>query len=170
LVAGTGAAAGSAKQRALASPIYSGSFLNATANPIVRQCGGYTVTSSRLEGPSTSPYPRLQGRVTLTARFAITGASRTGFANGQLRIRDRRGRLKARAKFEAVIYRGLTVNGIVTGRLMRPSARLIANVSLFFSSVAYTGGIFNLGLNQAQNSAVAYSPLPKCSRRVGARP
>jgi hypothetical protein len=171
LVAGSGAAAGSANQRALASPVYSGSGLNAIAQPSVTQCRGYTVTRARYRGSSTSPLPRLQGTVTLNARLATSGARRDGFATGDLTLRDARGRVRAKAKLHGVISEGRNVNGILIGRLMRPSARLLANVSLFFSDFRYTFAAFSLGLNQGQNSAVAYSPLRNCSqRRRAARP
>jgi hypothetical protein len=165
----TSAAAGSARQRESTSVFYLSSGLNATAKPRQRHCGGYVITDVTLRGASTTPNPRLQGTVRLTARF-VMAANRNGFATGQFTLRDRRGRLKARAKLSAVIYRGTSVNGILTGRLMRPSAHLLANVTLFFSFNDFSGGILTLGLNQGQNSAIAYSLPRNCAARVGARP
>jgi hypothetical protein len=135
----------------------------------VFQCRGYVVTKARYTGRSTSPHPRLQGTVTLNAQFATNARRRDGFATGQFTIRDSRRRVRARATLQAVISRGTEVNGILTGRLMNPGARLLANVSLFFHSAEFTFAIFNLGINQGPNSAVAYSPLRSCQARAAAR-
>lgn len=161
LLGATGVAAGSANQRVLARPIYTGGGLNAVTQPRPTNCGGYVVTRVRYSGILTTPHSRLDGRVTLAMRFVTDAARRNGFATGQLEIRSGR-RLKAKGNLRAVISQGVNVNGILTGRLMRPRGLLIANVSLLLVGTNYIGAQLNVGLSQTRNSAVAYSPLPKC--------
>ncbi|MBD0329567.1 MAG: hypothetical protein ICV64_05635 [Thermoleophilia bacterium] len=160
LFTGTAVAAGSAQRAADARAIYSAFDLNARESPRTTRCGAYTVTRATYTGRASSPDPRLAGRVTYVGRVVTNGRG-AGFASGSLTFRDRRNRIRMRGTLRAVVSQGNSVHGIVTGRLRRPNALLLANISLFFHPNYSFAGV-RLGLQTAPNSAVAYSALGRC--------
>ena len=160
LFVGTGVAAGSASRQADARAIFSAFTVNAQTQLRSSRCGPYVVTRGRWTGRATSPDARLAGGVVLTGKLAMNGQG-TGIATGRLTIRDRRGRLRMRGDVRAVVTKRINVHGIVTGRLRRPNALLLANISLFFEPNLTFAGV-RLGLASADNAAVAYSALGKC--------
>jgi hypothetical protein len=144
-----------------AEPIYAAVAIVATGKPIVRRCGGYTVTTARYTGNSNSPDPRMAGKVAFAGRFAVNTGGTSGVATGQFVIRDRRNRIRMKANLRGVMTQRTTVNGIVSGSLSLPSARLIVNVTIVFDEILRFGAV-RLGLESGANSGVAYPPVPRC--------
>ncbi len=161
LVSATAIGAASFERRAAATPLYSAFSVVAQRRPAIVRCGGYRITRATYTGRATSPDPRLAGRVTLRAQLITNPATGDGVARGVLTIRNPRRRLRARANLAGVIVRHVNVNGILSGRLVRPNALLLANVTLFFDPRLRFAGV-RVGLNTGENSAVAYRRLRSC--------
>jgi hypothetical protein len=146
---------------ASAEPIYAAAAILPNKKPVVRRCGGYTVTTAIWTGNSNSPDPRMAGRMTFAGRIAVNTGGTTGVATGQFVIRDRQRRIRMRANLRAVVTAKSTVNGVVMGTVSRPAAQLIANVTIVFDDVLRFGAV-RLGLEQGLNSGVAYPAVPNC--------
>ena len=146
---------------ASAEPIYAAAAILPNKKPVVRRCGGYTITTAIWTGNSNSPDPRMAGRMTFAGRIAVNTGGTTGVATGQFVIRDRQRRIRMRANLRAVVTAKTTVNGVVMGTVSRPGAQLIANVTVVFDDVLRFGAV-RLGLEQGLNSGVAYPAVPNC--------
>lgn len=144
-----------------AQPIYAAAAILPNKRPVVRRCGGYTVTTAIWSGNSNSPDPRMAGRMTFAGRIAVNTGGSTGVATGQFVIRDRQERIRMRANLQGVVTSGSTVNGVVMGTVSRPSAQLIANVTMIFDDVLRFGAV-RLGTESGLNTGVAYPPVPNC--------
>jgi hypothetical protein len=66
-----------------------------------------------------------------------------------------------RSTVSGVITQRSAVNGLVTGSLVNPAARLLANVTMVFDEELGFAAV-RLGLESGQNSAIAYPAIPKC--------
>jgi len=146
---------------ASAQPIYAAFALVASGNLTTKRCGGYTITSGSYGGNSTSPDQRMAGRVAFAGRVAVNSTGSSGVATGHFVIRDRQRRIRMRANLRGVVTNRVVVNGIVTGTLSRPTAQLMANVTIVFDEVLRFGAV-RLGLESGLNSGVAYPPVPTC--------
>lgn len=146
---------------ASAEPIYAAAAILPNKKPVVRRCGGYTVTSAIWSGNSNSPDPRMAGRMTFAARIAVNTGGTTGVATGQFVIRDRQRRIRMRANLQGVVSSRTTVNGMVMGTVSRPAARLSANVTIVFDEVLRFGAV-RLGTESGLNTGVAYPAVPNC--------
>lgn len=155
---GLGAATAAASA---AEPIYAAFAMVAKGKLTTKRCGGYLVTSGRYTGASTSPDARMAGNVTFAGRVAVNAGGSSGVATGQFVIRDRRNRIRMRANLLGVVTNKVVVNGVVTGGLMRPSAKLMANITIVFDEVLRFGAV-RLGLESGLNTGVAYPAVPNC--------
>ena len=144
-----------------AQPIFAAAAITANKKPVVRRCGGYTVTSAIYSGISNSPDQRMAGRMTFAGRIAVNTGGTTGVATGQFVVRDRQNRIRMKANLRGVVTQRTTVNGLVTGRVSIPRARLDANVTIVFDEVLRFGAV-RLGLEEGANSGVAYPAVPNC--------
>jgi hypothetical protein len=160
LVLATGVAAASPKRAGGPGVIYAAVSILPNGKLATKRCGPYVVTSGTYTGASTSPDPRLAGTATLVGKIAVDPTTGLGFMRGTLRIRDRSKVLRLSSTMAGVNSNKVTVNGIVTGTLYRPSALLLANVTIQFNE-NFTFGAVRLGLEDGRNSAVAYSPLSR---------
>jgi hypothetical protein len=142
-------------------PIYAAFSLLKQGKPTTRRCGTYRITRGTYTGRSASPDPRLAGRVTYTGRIALSSGSTSGVASGTMTLRDSRNRIRMRANVSGVVTQSTTVNGLVTGSLMRPSALLLANVTIVFDEELGFAAV-RLGLENGANSGVAYPAIPNC--------
>ena len=159
LPVGVGAAARA--QSAGPQPIYSAFSLIKRGNLSVVRCGPYRITRGTYTGRAASTDPRMAGAVTYAGQIARTPNGSYGIATGHLVIRDSRRRIRTRARVTGVFSQGHVVNGIVSGALMRPAARLRANVTIVFDDVLGFA-VFRLGLESGANTGVAYPAVPKC--------
>jgi hypothetical protein len=146
---------------ASAEPIYAAAAIIANKRPVVRRCGGYTITTGIYSGPSNSPDPRMGGRMTFAGRIAVNTGGTTGVATGQFVIRDRQNRIRMRANLRGVVNARTTVNGVVMGTVSRPAAQLMANVTIVFDEVLRFGAV-RLGTESGLNTGVAYPAVPNC--------
>jgi hypothetical protein len=146
---------------ASAEPIYAAAAILPNKKPVVRRCGGYTVTTAIWSGNSNSPDPRMAGRMTFAGRIAVNTGGTTGVATGQFVIRDRQRRIRMRANLQGVVSSRTTVNGMVTGTVSRPPAKLSANVTIVFDEVLRFGAV-RLGTESGLNTGVAYPTVPNC--------
>jgi hypothetical protein len=144
-----------------AEPIYAAFAMVANGKLTAKRCGGYVVTSGMYSATSTSPDPRMAGRVVFAGRIAVNAGGTTGVARGQFVIRDRQRRIRMRANLLGVVSNRGTVNGVVMGKLSRPDARLMANVTIVFDEVLRFGAV-RLGLESGLNTGVAYPAVPNC--------
>ena len=144
-----------------AEPIYTAAAIVANTRPVVRRCNGFTVTTGRYTGNAVSGDPRMAGRMSFAGRFSVNSAGSSGVATGQFVIRDRQQRIRMRANLTGVVTSETTVNGIVSGSLFRPNARITANVTIAFDDVFRFGAV-RIGLETGLNSAVAYPTNPNC--------
>jgi hypothetical protein len=154
-------AAKPASLSATAEPIYAAAAIVPNKKPVVRRCGGYTVTTAIWSGNSNSPDPRMAGRMTFAGRIAVNTGGTTGVATGQFVIRDRQRSIRMRSNLRGVVTARTTVNGVVMGSVSRPAARLMANVTIVFDDVLRFGAV-SLGLESGANSGVAYPAVPNC--------
>ena len=154
-------AAAPAQLSASAEPIYAAAAITPNKRPIVKRCGGYVVTSAIWSGNSNSPDPRMAGRMTFAGRIAVNVGGTSGVATGQFVIRDRQQRIRMKANLRGVVTARTTVNGLVMGSVSRPSAQLVANLTIVFDEILRFGAV-RLGLEQGLNSGVAYPAVPNC--------
>ena len=161
MLAVTSIAAAVPQRAETARPVYSAFSVTASRAPAKVRCGPYTVSRATYVGRATSPDPRLAGTATLRAKLATNGARGDGVLTGVLTIRDRRRKVRMRATVNGVVYRHVSVTGILTGRLMSPNALFLANVTMFFDPRLRFAGV-RVGLNSGQNWGVAYSRVPRC--------
>ncbi len=94
-------------------------------------------------------------------RFVVRNGTGRGFATATMVIRDTRHNVRLRAEVTGVISKRTLVTGMIKGRVFRPNAALLANTTFFFNS-ARTFAVVRLGVDVAENAAVAYRPLGKC--------
>lgn len=146
---------------ATAQPIYAAAALVANSRPVVRRCNGFTIISARWSGNSVAGDQRMAGRMTFAGRIAVNTAGSSGVATGQFVIRDRRQNIRMRANLTGVVTNRTVVNGVVSGTLRNPNARLTANITIVFDEVHRFGAV-RLGLESGLNSAVAYPTVPTC--------
>ena len=158
----TGLSAAVARTNASPQPIYAAFSLLKQGKLTTTRCGGYVVTSGTYSGRSASPDPRLAGSVTYVGRISFHPGGTTGVARGTLTIRDSARSVRMRSTVTGVITQRSVVNGLVTGSLTNPAARLLANVTMVFDDELGFAAV-RLGLESGQNSAIAYSAIPKCS-------
>jgi len=142
-------------------PIFAAFSLLQQGKLTTKRCGGYVTTSGTYRGRSASPDPRLAGFVNYTGRVSFTPGGTTGVARGTLTIRDVAGTQRMRSTVTGVITQRSVVNGLVSGSLVDPAARLLANVTMVFDDELGFAAV-RLGLESGQNSAIAYPPIPKC--------
>lgn len=144
-------------------PIYAGFTLLKTGKLSTRRCGAYVVTTGTYTGRSSTPDPRLAGVVTFVARIAQGRESAYGIATGTMTVRDARSRVRMRATVTGVLIKTSisTINGLVSGTLIDPAGRLLANVTMVFDD-ELGFGVVRLGMESGANSGVAYPPVPKC--------
>ena len=154
-------AATPASLSASAEPIYAAAAIVPNKRPVVRRCGGYTITSGIWTGSSNSPDPRMAGRMTFAGKIAVNTGGTSGVATGQFVIKDRQNRIRMRSNLRAVVTQRTTVNGVVMGTVSRPSAQLMANVTIVFDEILRFGAV-SLGLESGLNTGVAYPAVPTC--------
>ncbi|MBA3747262.1 MAG: hypothetical protein H0W96_07170 [Solirubrobacterales bacterium] len=157
----TGLSAAVGRAEASPQPIYAAFSLLKQGKLTTKRCGAYLVTSGTYSGRSASPDPRLAGSVIYTGRIALHSGGTTGVASGTLTIRDGARALRMRSTVSGVITQRSAVNGLVTGSLVNPAARLLANVTMVFDDELGFAAV-RLGLESGQNSAIAYPAIPKC--------
>jgi hypothetical protein len=160
LALATGIAAASPEREVGPGVIYAAFSILPSGKLATKRCGPYVVTSGTYKGTSTSPDPRLAGTATIVGRIAVDPTTGLGFTRGTLKIRDRRKVLRLNSTIAGVNSNKVTMNGIVSGTLYRPSALMLANVTIQFNE-NFTFGAVRLGLEDGRNSAVAYSPLSR---------
>ncbi len=158
LILATGVAAAAPQRELSPGVIYAAFSLIPNGKLATKRCGPYVVTRGTYTAASTSPDPRLAGRATFVGRIAVDPATGLGSTRGTLRIRDRQRVLRLTSTIAGVNSNKVTMNGIVVGTLFRPSALLLANVTIQFNE-NFTFGAVRLGLEDGRNSAVAYAPL-----------
>jgi hypothetical protein len=146
---------------ASAEPIYAAAAIVPSKRPVVRRCGGYTITSAIWSGNSNSPDPRMAGRMTFAGRIAVNTGGTSGVATGQFVIRDRQNHIRMKSNFRGVVTQRTTVNGVTMGSVSRPRAHLMVNTTIVFDEVLRFGAV-RLGLEQGANSGVAYPAVPNC--------
>jgi hypothetical protein len=161
LVLPTGLSAAVGRTKASPQPIYAAFSLLKQGKLTTRRCGGFLVTTGTYSGRSASPDPRLAGSVIYTGRIALHPGGTTGVLNGTLTIRDGGRSVRMRSTVSGVITQRSAVNGLVTGSLVNPAARLLANVTMVFDEELGFAAV-RLGLESGQNSAIAYPAIPKC--------
>ena len=161
LVAPATLSAAAATRTASPQPIYAAFSLIKNGNLRRERCGSYSVTYGTYTGRSASPDPRLAGAVRYVGRIAVQRGGSTGIATGTISIRDGGGRTRTRAGVTGVVTQGGVVNGLVSGSVRAPAARLLANVTMVFDERLGFAAV-RLGLESGANTAVAYSPLPRC--------
>jgi hypothetical protein len=151
-----GVAAGSA-QNPGAQSVYSAFSVLARGKPTTRECEGFRVTTATLTGTATSPDPRLAGVAKLQTKIAVNPKTGYGWAVGALTVRSGRAQ-RLHAGLVGVVSDQNVVNGLVTGRVFSPPARLLANVSIVFNE-NFSFAAVRLGVESGKNSAVAYPGL-----------
>ena len=149
------------RPKASPQPIYAAFSLLKQGKLTTKRCGGFVITSGTYRGRSASPDPRLAGVVNYTGRISFHPGGSTGIASGTLTIRDAAGKQRMRSTVSGVITQRSVVNGLVTGSLVSPAARLLANVTMVFDDELGFAAV-RLGLESGQNSAIAYPAIPKC--------
>lgn len=143
-------------------PIYAAFSLIQQGKLTTKRCGGYLVTGGTYSGRSASPDPRLAGVVTYTGWVAFhPAAGTTGVARGTLTIRDGSRVVRMRSTVVGVVTERSAVNGFVSGTLVGPAARLLANVTMVFDDELSFAAV-RLGFETGKNSAIAYLAVPKC--------
>ncbi len=152
-------AAGSAENPG-AQSIYSAFSILARGKPTSHACGAFRVTTATLTGTATSPDPRLAGVATLETRIAVNPKTGYGWAVGALTVRSH-GSPRLHAGLVGVVSDQNVVNGLVTGKVFSPPARLLANVSIVFNE-NFSFAAVRLGVESGKNSAVAY-PGGRCA-------
>lgn len=142
-------------------PIYAAFSLVKQGNLRQQRCGTYQITRGTYTGTSFSPDPRMAGAVTYVGTVSALPSGQTGIANGTLTIRNG-SRVRMRATVSGVFTNRSVVNGMVSGALYAPNARLRANVTMVYDD-ALSFVVFRLGLESGANTAVAYPAVPNCS-------
>jgi hypothetical protein len=142
-------------------PIYAAFSLIQQGKLATKRCGGYLVTAGTYSGRSASPDPRLAGGVTYTGWVAFLPGGTTGVVRGTLTIRDGSRTLRMRSTVVGVITERAAVNGFVSGTLVGPAARILANVTMVFDDELSFAAV-RLGFETGKNSAIAYPAVPKC--------
>jgi hypothetical protein len=142
-------------------PIYAAFSLIQKGKLATKRCGGYVVTGGTYSGRSASPDPRLAGVAAYTGWVAFHPGGTTGVVRGALTIRDGSGTLRLRSTVVGVITERSAVNGFVSGTLVGPAARLLANVTMVFDD-EFSFAAVRLGFESGKNSGIAYPAVPKC--------
>ena len=97
--------------------------------------------------------------MTFAGRIAVNTGGTSGVATGQFVIRDRQNRIRMKSN-QGVVTARTTVNGLVMGTVSRPSAQLVANLTIVFDEILRFGAV-RIGLEQGANSGV-YPAVPSC--------
>jgi hypothetical protein len=163
LLVPSGLTAAASRSVATAQPIYAAFAVAAPRRPQPQRCGVYEIFRATYTGNSTSPDARLAGSIVLTGRIVVNASGTTGIANGTIVIRDARRIVRFRGTMRGVLTERSTVNGLVTGTVFRPTALLLANVTIVFDEVLRFGFV-QFGLESGRNSAVAYPTVPRRCR------
>lgn len=157
----TGLSAAVTRTQASPQPIYAAFSLIQQGKLASKRCAGYLVTSGTYTGRSASPDPRLAGVVTFKGWIALHPGGTTGVVRGTLTIRDGTRNLRMSSTVAGVITERSAVNGFVSGFLVGPAARLLANVTMVFDD-EFSFAAVRLGLESGKNSAIAYTTVPSC--------
>jgi hypothetical protein len=127
--------------------------------------GGNTfrVTNAVWRGTSTSSEPRLAGNLVISTRMVLNETTGDGWLAGTWRTATaasmkpgKGGRPRSNARFSAVIDNGNHVDGLATGQVRAPWARLLGNLSAVVNGTTITG---ELGANAPvapDNSALLF--------------
>lgn len=161
IVVASGVAQASAPRQGGATVVYSSFSIVAKGPLSTRRCGDFVVIRGTYEGTSTSPDRRLAGATTVRMRFAVRNGTGRGYATATMTVRDTRRQIRLRGAITGVISKRTVVTGLVSGRLFRPNAALLANTTFLFNS-ARTFAVVRLGVDVAENAGVAYRPVRNC--------
>jgi len=124
--------------------------------------GGNTfrVTNAVWRGTSASGEPRLAGTVIITSHAVLNETTGDGWVSGTWRTSNvtanPRTRVRSNAHFSAVIDNGNHLDGLVSGQVRHPYARLLGNLSATIAGGTLAG---ELGANapvSPDNSALLY--------------
>ena len=119
------------------------------------------MTRATYGGAATSPDPRLAGTAFLRATIRINPRTGYGVATGLLTVKARK-TLRLRASFAGVVSDESVANGIFSGSVYGPRARLLANATLVFNE-DFSFAVVRMGVEAGKNSAVTYPTLDDCS-------
>jgi hypothetical protein len=112
--------------------------------------GTFVVTKARYTGAATSSEPALNGPLRLDVESLINTTRNLGVVSGKVRI-DTASNRDTHASLQAVYANG-QVHGLVSGRVLGPSAGLLGDLSAAFSA---TGGFTNGKLGGTDGGGVA---------------
>ena len=143
-----------------AQSVYSAFSLLARGKPTTATCRGYRITRVTYVGAATSPEPRLAGTASFRARIAVNPRTGYGVATGLLTI-SVRGTNRLRASFAGVVSDQEVANGIFSGSVYSPRARVLSNATLVFNE-SYTFAAVRMGVEAGKNSGVVYPTLDGC--------
>jgi hypothetical protein len=127
--------------------------------------GGNTfrVTNAVWRGTSTSSEPRLAGNLVISTRTVLNETTGDGWLSGTWRTTPpaslkpgKGGRPRSNARLSAVIDNGNHFDGLATGQVRAPWARLLGNLSAVVNGTTITG---ELGANAPvapDNSALLF--------------
>ena len=120
----------------------------------------FRVTNASWRGTSTSTESRLAGVLTLTTHTVLNETTGDGWATGTWRTRDAtaspRTRAKSDARLSAVIDNGNHLDGMATGNVRRPPARLLGNFSATIIGNELSGELGADAPVSPDNSALIY--------------
>lgn len=128
--------------------------------------GSYEITHAKYTGTSTSADRRLNGTIELHVTSVYNTTKNLGRLDAKVHVRSAAGADKAEGNLHAVNTRG-QLQGLLSGSVHDPAARLLANVSAAFTS---TGGFTSgqLGTGTAANTAIVYQS--GCTKAKGPKP
>jgi hypothetical protein len=127
------------------------------------EAGGNTfrITHATWRGTSTSSETRLAGNLVITTRVVLNETTGDGWASGTWRTTNSapanpRTRAKSNARLSAVVDNGNHLDGLATGEVRRPYARLLGNWSATVVGSTLSGELGADAPVAPDNSALLY--------------
>ena len=126
----------------------------------------FRVTNATWRGTSTSAEPRLSGMLIITTHAVLNETTGDGWANGKWRTTNTsanpRTTAKSNARLSAVIDNGNHLDGLASGDVRRPGARLLGNWSATIIGNELSGELGADAPIAPDNSAVLYLTARGC--------
>jgi hypothetical protein len=121
----------------------------------------FRVTNATWNGTSTSVEPRLAGPLVITTHAVLNETTGDGWVSGTWRTRNaaagkpRKTATRSNARLSAVIDHGSNLDGLASGEVHRPGARLLGNWSATIVGNTLSGEL-GAGTPVPDNSALLY--------------
>jgi len=123
----------------------------------------FRVTNAVWRGTSTSAEPRLAGTLVISTRTVLNETTGDGWLSGTWRTTNdssadprKRTRARSNARLSAVIDNQNHLDGLATGEVRRPQARLLGNWSAMIVGNTLSGELGSIAPVAPDNSALLY--------------